>query len=144
MSSITSANAIYMLGISSLFPVPQQLQGFSADDVFSTDPLEVAETMMGVDGVLSGGFVFSTVVQGISLQADSASNDVFDQWWNAQRQIRDLYYANGTVILPSVGKKYTLTKGILKTYPAVPDAGKTLKPRKFTIHWQSVTLAPVQ
>lgn len=141
MASITSANAVYLLGISSLFPVPQQLQGFSADEIFATDPLESAEIIMGVDGVLSAGFVFVPIMQTIMLQADSVSSAVFDTWWSNQQQVKDIFFATGSITLPSLKLKYTMAQGALKTYQALADAGKTLKPRKFTIAWQNVTAA---
>lgn len=138
MASITSANAVLLLSIPALYPVPQQMQGFSADDVFDFDPLESAETVMGVDGVLSGGFVYVPIPQSITLQADSPSNLFFDTWWTSQQQIADLYFATGNITLSSIGRKYAMTRGILKTYPPVPDAKKVLQQRKFMIHWQSI------
>jgi len=48
---LTGANSIYTLAISSIFPSPQQLQGYAADDVFTSDPLESTETLMGVDEI---------------------------------------------------------------------------------------------
>lgn len=138
MASITAANAVFMLGITSVFPSPQQLQGFSADDIFGTDPMESAEVSMGVDGRLSGGFVFVPVKQGISLQADSISNQLFDNWFTAQQTAQDTFIANATVLLPGLGKKWTLTRGFLTTYPPIPDAGKLLKPRRFGITWERV------
>jgi hypothetical protein len=140
--SITSANAVLMLGVTSLFSVPQQIQAFAADDVYDIDPLDVAETQMGVDGYLTGGFVFMPIKQGISLLADSPSNDLFDQWYASQRKVKDLYVANGTITLPALGKKFTMTRGILTQYQPVPSAGKTLKSRKHVITWQSVDPAP--
>src|SRR5438045_2746386 len=99
MSSLTAATAIYQLAIASIFPTPQQLQGFAADDVFSTDPLESAEVVMGVDGFLSGGFVFREVKQKIVLQADSPSVFVFDQWWQQSQVAREILPATAVVVL---------------------------------------------
>jgi hypothetical protein len=141
MASITSANATFMLSITGLFPVPVKLQGFAADDIFSTDPLASVETIMGVDGLLSAGFVFVEVKQGISLQADSPSNTLFDAWHAAQQLAKDVIKADGLVLLPSITTTWTLTKGFLTTYPPIPDGGKTLKPRKFGITWESVSPA---
>ena len=141
--TITSANAVYTLAVSDLSIGPSQLQGFSADDIFTTEPLASAETLMGVDGNLSGGFVFVPVLQNINLQADSSSNDLFDQWWLAQQIAKDLFYANGVVILTSIGKKWTLTKGVLHTFPPIPDAAKTLRPRRFGLTWETVSPASI-
>lgn len=141
MASITSANSIIMLSIASVYTTPQQLQGFAADDIFSFDTMEIAETMMGVDGKLSAGYVFVPVKWSISLQADSPSNAIFDNWRAAQVAAGDVYFASATVNLPSLRKTFDLVNGVLVSYPPVPDAGKTLKPRKFGLTWESVTPA---
>lgn len=142
MASITGANSVIMISIPLLFPIPQQLQGFAVDDVFDTDALESAETQMGVDGNLSAGFVYVPVKQNYSLQADSPSNFIFDTWWATQQQARDLFQANGVVLLTAVGSKWTMRKGFLTTYMPIPAVKKLLQPRKHTITWQSVVPSP--
>ena len=141
--NITSANAIYALTVADLFTAPQQLQGFSADNVFGTEPLASAETSMGIDGFLSAGFVFVPVVQNVELQADSPSNDVFDQWWQASQINQSIFPAQGLITLLSLGRKWTLQNGVLTTFPPIPDAQKTLRPRRFGITWERVLPAPV-
>lgn len=141
--NITSANAIYALQIAELFDVPIQLQGFSADNVFGTEPMASAETSMGIDGFLSAGFVFVPVVQNVELQADSPSNDLFDQWWQASQINLDIFPAQGIITLLSIGKKWQLRNGVLTTFPPIPDAQKTLRPRRFGITWERVSPAPV-
>lgn len=139
--SLTSANCIIMLGIPGVYTTPQQLQGFSADDVFDTDSVEVGETLMGVDGVLSGGWVNNPVSQNFSLQADSPSNAVFDNWYAAERTITDKYPASAVITLPSLNVKYTMVRGFLISYPIIPAARKIIQPRRFTIRWESATPA---
>ena len=141
--TITSANAIIVLSIPVVFPAPQRIQGFSADDIFGTDQIDSAEVMMGLDGYLSAGFVFQPIKQNYTLQADSDSNDVFDQWWQAQQNLRDAIECQGNISLVSIGKKYALTRGFLTGYPPAPDGGKTLKPRKYTITWNEINGANV-
>ena len=142
MASITSANAVLLLGVNNVFPVPQQLQQFAADDIFDIETLQSAEVLMGVDGWQSGGFVFVPIKQTIALQADSVSNAVFDAWWNAQQQTKDIYYAFGSITLNSLGKKYNLTRGVLVTYPPVASGRRVLQPRCYTISWQNIVPAP--
>ena len=139
--SITAANAVYMIAVAGVFATPVQLQGFAADEVWGTDPLKSAEVLMGVDGKLSGGFVYVPIEQNITLQADSLSNGYFDQWWNAMQGNQNPFPAQGTIRLRSVGSKWVLTKGFLTTYQPIPDAKKLLQPRKFGITWQAVTPA---
>lgn len=143
MGSITSANAVYMLAIPPLFAIPLQLQGFSADNIFTTDPVQIAETVMGLDGIQSAGFVYNTKVQNISLQADSPSGVIFENWVAAQELISDTYRANGVILLTAIRRKWTMTNGVLTTYPPIPDAGRTLQPRRFTITWEKIQPAAV-
>lgn len=141
MGTITGADVILTLTILPVFTTPQQLQGFAVDDVYDMDELESVETMMGVDGVLSGGFVWKSQPQTIMLQADSPSNDVFDLWY--AQQVADLttYVAQGIAIVPSIGKKFICTNGFLRGYKA-PGVKKLVQPRRFRIEWNKVLPAP--
>lgn len=142
MTSITSANAVLMLAIPPLFPVPQQLQGFAADDIYDIPQIRSVEVMMGVDGLLSGGFVYVEIRQEISLQADSASNLVFDTWWTQMQAAQDVYVANGIIQLPSIATKFQMVRGFLTGYKPSPGAKKVLQPRRYEITWESVAPAP--
>jgi hypothetical protein len=126
-----------------LFATPQQLQGFAADDVVTTDPVASVEVLMGVDGILSAGFVYVPIRQMIALQADSSSNAVFDAWWNAMQTTKDVYLAQGVITLTTIQTKYALTNGSLTTYHPIADVKKLLQPRRYGITWQSVSPAPV-
>lgn len=140
--SITAANAIVTITVPGVFQAPQQLQQFSADDIFDTETLKNIEVQMGVDGFLSGGWVFVPVPQSYSLMPNSPSNDIFDQWWAAQSTLIDAIAGFGTVTLPSLQKKWALSNGFLTGYPPMPGAGRILKPRKFEITWQQVLPQP--
>ena len=142
MASITSANAVIILTSPLLFPAPVPIQGFAADDIFSVQPLKSAEVLMGVDGILSAGFVFVPIEWDISLQADSASNTFFDTIYSAQQTAQDVYRIGGTVVLPGIATGYTLTNGVMTSYPPMPDAAKTLKMRKFGITWEKILPSP--
>lgn len=139
--TLTSANSIIMLSVENLFDTPRQLQGFSADAMFAFDALEINQTSMGIDGVLSGAFVHNPKVMNVTLQADSLSNDLFERWHNAMVQAKEVYIANGLVQLTATNRKYTLTRGFLTNYSPAPTAAKELQPRAFTLTWQSVTPA---
>jgi hypothetical protein len=138
MTDLTGANAVIMLSIAGLFNFPQQLQGFAADDVFDTEALESAETRMGVDGILSAGFVFVPVRQGYALQADSPSIFIFDTWWATQQTTESIFRATGTIIMPALGKQWSLTRGVLHSYIPIPTVKKLAQPQKFGIVWERV------
>ena len=138
MASITSANSIFALAIIGLFDVPQRLQGFAADDIFDTESVESAETIMGVDGILVAGVVYAPIKQTIVLQADSTSALFFDEWHRVEQRERTKYYATGVITLPAISAVYTCTRGVLTHYSPISDAKKVLQPRKFGITWQSI------
>lgn len=143
MGTITSANAVLTISIPLLFPVPQQLQGFAADDIFDIASIKSVEVLMGVDGLLSGGFVYVEIPQTISLQADSASNLIFDTWWTQMQSAKDTYVANSIVTLPGISTKFSLTTGFLTGYKPAPAARKVLQPRQYEITWARIAPSPV-
>lgn len=136
--SITSVNAVFMLSVTGLFPSPQPLQGFIADDLFDFGQTNSKEIILGADGIMSAGFVPTTFMQNIAFLPDSQSVDIIEAWYQAEQAIRSVYYANATILLDT-GKAYTLTRGALTGYSPAPDAKKILQPRKFSITWQSIT-----
>jgi hypothetical protein len=142
MGSITSANAVLTLSIFPLFPIPQQIQGFAADDVYDIQRIKSVETMMGVDGILSGGFVYTAITQEISLQADSASNRIFDVWWTQMQAVAETYIAQGNIRLPGISTKFAQIQGFLTGYSPSPAVKRVLQPRKYEITWQKIIPQP--
>lgn len=142
MASITAANAVLMLAVPPLFPIPQQIQGFAADDVYDIPQIKSVEVMMGVDGILSGGFVFVQIPQEITLQADSLSNLFFDTWWTQMQAAQDVYVASGTIKLPGIATKFTQLTGYLTGYKPAPGAKRVLQPRKYEITWARIAPSP--
>lgn len=141
--TLTAANSVYMLTIAGLYPAPQQLQGYSADAAFETDASEPSEVQIGVDGFVSAGYTPFLTRQTITLQASSASVDIFEAWLAAQKAARDVYYADATIELPSVNKTYILTQGTITSVMAIPGTRKVLQPRSFIITWASIDAVPV-
>jgi hypothetical protein len=141
--SLTSANAILLIGIVGLYDAPQQIQGFGTDDAFDVDALENAETAMGVDGKFSAGYVPRERKMSIVLQADSLSNDLFDNWNSASETARTIYWANGQLSIPSIRKKYTLSDGVLTSYKPLPGGKKILQPRTHVITWGRSVASPM-
>lgn len=142
MGDITSATAILTLTIPDLFPEPQQIQGFAADDVYDFDEIESIETLMGVDGILSGGFTWKPQAQSIMLQADSPSNNIFDVWQNQQQATQQPYICNGVLILPALSLKFIQSNGFMTGFK-LPGAKKLVQPRRFRITWNQVIPVPL-
>jgi hypothetical protein len=139
--TLEGSSAIFTLAINGVYTAPQQIQGFATDDAFATTAIKRAEVLMGVDQVLSGGFVAVPIEQNIFLQADSASNDLFDQW-DAVNQQGVTMTAQGIIILPGIQRKWTLTKGFLTTFMPTPAVKKLLQRREFGVTWESLQVSP--
>lgn len=139
--TITSANSVFTITVPGLFDSPIQLQGYAADKAWSTEGVDLAETVMGVDGIMSAGYVPNVTKQTITLQADSTSNDVFDTLVEATKAQREIFFLNGSIVLPGTDEAFTMTRGTLTNYKPVSDGQKTLQPRDFVITWNDVSKA---
>src|SRR5579885_1700853 len=133
--TITSANAVFLLSVAGLFSTPQPLQEFGVDDAFMTDPVDVAETQLGVDLVGVAGYVTRSVMMTIRFLASSSSIAIFETWNAAQDQLGDILYGSAIITLPSVGAEYTFYRGVLRRISSLPDARKVLANREFHIEW---------
>lgn len=140
--TITSANSVFMLSVTGLFAVPQALHGYSADTAFAASGVEVAETMMGVDGRMSAGWIPAPTKISMHLMADSLSIDLFEAWYSAQQARRELYWANGIIRLVGLDRSYECLNGVLSSYVPISEAAKTLRPRAFDITFESVIPGP--
>lgn len=141
--SITSANSVFTLVLPGLYPVPQVLEGFAADDAFANDGIAVSESVMGVDGRMSSGYVPSITLMNIALQADSPSISIFEFWLGAMKVSREILRAEGTILMPGTGRSYVLTNGVLQTVKQLPDSKKLLTPQTYAIAWERVDPAVV-
>ncbi|WP_241132401.1 phage tail fiber protein [Achromobacter insuavis] len=139
MTTLTSANSVLTLGVGLVFPVPQKIEGYATDDAFAFDAVQLAQAVMGVDGYMSAGYTPQPVIQTITLQADSASKFIFEGWIAAMKTAREVFYANGSLAIPSIERKYTLQRGVLTQAPPVPTARALLQPMTFQITWQNVS-----
>jgi hypothetical protein len=141
--TITSANSVFLLGVTGVFPTAQQLGGYSADAAWAVADVEVGEFLLGVDGNLSAGWLPQMMKQTISLQADSTSGFLFETWQQAENAAKEKIGCFGVLTIPGIRRVYTLTGGYLGTTKPMPDAKKTLAPRDFVITWGSIVPAPI-
>ena len=137
--TLTAANSIYMLTCPGIYDSPVQLQGYATDAAFETAAAEAVEVMKGVDGKMSSGFVPFMTEQTINLQADSASNIVFETIWNTQTTVQEVFPVSALISLPSLARKYNLINGVLRSYSSIPGSRKTLQPRPAIIMWDKIS-----
>lgn len=142
-TTITSANSIFTLLVPLVFPVPQNIQGYATDDAFESEAVDVAQAVMGVDGILSGGFVPFPTKLNVVLQADSASIATFETWLQAMQAAREVLFGDANIALPSVERNYVLTKGILTRVTQFPAAKKILQPVHYQITFENLSAVPL-
>lgn len=144
MGEITSSNVQVFLTVEGVFGVgnPQQLQGFAADDAFTAEAFDVAETRMGVDGNLSAGYTPSVKRWTVTLQPDSPCVPIFDEWYLNQAALKQLFVGGITIDYPALSKTYDMSVCWLKNYKPMGDAKKVIDPQTFTIEYQDVVASP--
>lgn len=144
---LTAANAVITLSQTTLFPTPQQMVGFAADDVTDMEQVKILDHVMGVDGILSFGFVYVPRMQNITLQADSESNGFFDTIMSQQQGAQTAYPLSGVVRLPGlinpqgqpINIQWNCINGALEDYNPMPAVRRLVQQRRYRIVWQLVT-----
>lgn len=137
-NTITSADSIFALTVTNLFPSAQTLEGYAADAMFALGDTEMAQSVRGADGKLSAGFVFGEYLQTITIMPDSPSRQIFETWQLTSQTAKAVFRCNATIILPAIGKKFTLTNGVLQRAKTMPDANRVLQAMTFQINWENV------
>lgn len=141
--TITSADSTFVISSADFALAAAILEGYAADAAFAVDNSDTAETSLGVDGKLSAGWVPRTYNQTITLQADSPSRFIFDALVTAQDAARTIFRLNGVITLPGNQYSYSLSRGVLKNYTAMPTAQRVLQPLTFVIEWEQVLPVPI-
>lgn len=126
-ATLTVANSSIAITVEALYPSSTILKGYAADNVFEAGTIENGEFSMGIDGKLSAGYVFNPIDFTLTLQADSDSLRIFEEIWQFEATNRTKLDIGMTVTLPSVGKRYGLVNGKVRSYKA-PSGQRTLQP----------------
>lgn len=140
--TLTVANSTMTLTTEALFPAPQRIQGYAADDAFDFSEIENGEYSMGIDGTLSAGFVFNAIPFTMTLQASSSSLSLFEQIWQYEYSNRTKLTQTITVSLPAVSKRYELHNGFMQSYKA-PSGKKILQPAVAVFTFNSLQVSPL-
>lgn len=140
--TITSANSILTISVEGLY-AGVRIQGYSADMAFDMEPQQIAETQIGVDDHMSGGYVPHLFPMNIQLQADSDSIEIFDTIYLYMKSRREIVWLTGTLEVPSTRQSYAFGEGILVNYPPVSPHNRVQGPKRFTINWHNVLPAKI-
>ena len=122
--------------------MPIKIQGYSADDAFAVEEVTFMEKYIGVDGKMSVGWTPYIVPLDFTLSADSPSLSVMTAIIAAEKAAREKIMLNASIYIPGLGMTYAFTTGYLDKGSVMPQAGKVLKPIKFSLAFQDMSAAP--
>ncbi|MDE7065605.1 MAG: hypothetical protein K2O70_09090 [Desulfovibrionaceae bacterium] len=141
LGDITSANATVILTVEGLFPAGIRLEQFATDQSYSQDELTIAEDRMGVDGQLVAGWVPSIKTVTVMLEASSPSYAALAQLYRACEQKRGFYTCHMVASVPSIGKTFSWSNGVLKSGTPVPAGKKVLDPTTWKFDFADLTIS---
>lgn len=140
--TITSANATLTLNCPGVFAVPQSIEQFSVDDAWDVENVAPNEAQKGVDGVASFGHTPYLVKKKVVLQANSPSNDVFDQIRQVEDTTNEVQSISMTLVIPGISKIVNYINGALTGDMPVPPGKKVLGPQPYEMTFDRVIAAP--
>lgn len=136
--NITSADAIAVMTVDSLYPQGFRLEQFSTDAAISQGDDTVSETRMGVDGHMVAGYTPSIKTITITLEPSSPSIPYLDNLYKSMQKNKKTYLCSLIVTVPSLSKVIQYSYGVLKTAKILPDLQKTLAPIAYTFDFEKV------
>lgn len=127
---------------SDIIGVPLILEGWAADQAFSSAAVTSAEVVQGVDGKKHAGWVPSMVpiTGNVMPDTDTASN--LGRIFQAQRMMRETFIVTGTLIIPALARAYSLLNGTLTQNVPIPAHNRVQAAQTFQIIFESAEEAP--
>ena len=138
MIDITSANATVALSAESLFSV--NLEQFGADSSFASEAQQMAETRIGVDGHMVAGYTPAIKTITITLEPSSPSLTFLQLLKQAQETNMKPYECQMVISVPSIGKRFSYSKGVLQSCKDLPDGNTVLAPTTWTFHFEGLSV----
>lgn len=127
--------------LSGLLGVPMTLEGWAADNAFSVDAQQRAVVVQGVDGNVHSGWVPHLNNFNLSLMPDSDSQEYLENLMAAEDTMRETLLITGVLLVPSIGRRYSLTNGTITNGTPVPTHGRILAAQATTIVFAKATPA---
>lgn len=140
---ITSANIELIFSAEEICPNGVVVQQFSADQMYSSEDEQFAETRMGVDGFMAAGHTPNIKTLTLSLEASSPLYETFKNLAMAQTRNRRPYNCTIVARVPSIGQVFTWSEGVLHNATWVPNASRVLDPTQWTFHFERLDVSTI-
>lgn len=126
--------------VSPLVGVPLSLEGMTSDNPFSFSHQTMVETATSMEGNLYGGYLATanTVELTITFIAASDSLATLQALAKVMQVQRETMKFNGTMIVPSQGKTFSLNNGYWLEWQSIPTHAKILQPIACKFRFESV------
>lgn len=122
-----------------IFPIPQRIQGFGEDAIFTVDEVEDIDIVKGADGYMSAAKQAVVYTGTLTLAAGSPSiPDVIDIILQGQKNTNLVIPCTLTFKLPSLNTTYVLSEVIFKSAFNIGSSAKKLAERTFTIAYSDI------
>ena len=142
-NNITSANAELVLTCDTLYPSGVSLQNFATDQSYASESIQLAETRMGVDGHMAAGYTPVIKTVQIQLEASSPSREVFENIAAASETNKTAYETTLVARIPSIGRIFTWSIGVLHDTMPAPAAKKVLDPTTYVLHFEKFEVSNI-
>lgn len=134
---ISNANSSAVLTVSDLFPSGITLEMFSTDQAIDQGTPGLTETRMGIDGHMVAAYVPTIHTVAVKLEAASPSFDALATVWTAMNKRKKVYECTLVCSVPSLGRTFTWSRGVMKSGTPFPSLGKSLGVTTWTFDFES-------
>lgn len=141
MNNITSANATAYMVVKELYPAGFVLNNFATDQAIDEAEDTIAETRIGVDGVMAAGYVPTIKSVTITFEAASPSVPYMNNIYLASQKNLRTYECTLVINVPATGKTYTYSHGVLKTAKALPALKTVLDPVSYAFDFNTKSIS---
>lgn len=136
---ITDANAKLTMTVETIYMTGFKIEHFSSDTAWAAEDAVLAEARMGVDGHLAAGYTPTPRLVNIQLEANSPTYEKFKNIAETMQLSQAVLECNLTVSIPSIGKEYRLTKGVLTQGKPLPNGERILGPTNWQFTFEKLT-----
>ena len=119
-----------------------QGEGYSADNIFTSEQPDLVETRIGVDGKLSAGYTPAVNSITYHFEASSQNAAYFRGVASSVKLTKTPMPVVNTVTLPALGVRFVIN-GVIKNIKSLPDAGKVAEPWTVQIDFADGDLVPM-
>lgn len=131
--TLTAANSVVLFKAQGYFDTPIRLEGFQVDNAFDFGDAAIGETVIGVDGLQSGGWTSHEVAVNLFLEANSASREQLENFRGWINSNKETALCTIDITIPATGRR-VVASGFLVSTTGGTAAQKLLQGTQYTFN----------